>query len=163
MSATHKRGTRKTNKTGRSQAERYMTFGYDIVQSAAWRRLGGPALKCLIELRSRYNGRNNGLLSLGLTEAAREQGMSKSTAHAALKELEAKGFLRMTRLGQWYGRKATEWRLTFLPMNGELATNDWKHWRPKRQTPGASRRKTGTRYPPRTVDAANGSASVPHQ
>ena len=41
------------------------------MKSAAWRALGGSAIKVYLELHSRYWGGNNGKLSLSLEEGAR--------------------------------------------------------------------------------------------
>jgi DNA-binding transcriptional regulator YhcF (GntR family) len=50
-------------------------------------------------VRRRYNGGNNGDLSLSLDEAARLLGIGKATAARAFAELEAKGFIVMRRGG----------------------------------------------------------------
>ena len=75
----------------------------------AWRSLSGPAVKVWIELRSRYNGNNNGDLSLSWDEGARLLGLGKATVGRAFQDLEARGFIVMTKRGQWYGRMATTW------------------------------------------------------
>ena len=121
---------RKVNPTGRNDTEQYIKIPYTMIRHHAWRSLSPPAIKVWIELRSRFNGRNNGDLSLGLDEGARLLGMSKSTVLRALKELETKGFIKMTRLGQWYGRMATTWAVTDRRHQGNLPTCDWKNWRP---------------------------------
>jgi hypothetical protein len=106
-----------------------------MARSEAFRLLSGPALKVFIEIRTRFNGCNNGKLSLSLDEAARLLGIGKGTAQRAFAELDKKGFLKMTRRGQWYGRLATTWRTTDKGCNGELPTNDWKRWQPPRRPP----------------------------
>src|SRR3546814_1162748 len=83
-----------------------------MAQSIAFRSLSGAALKVFIELRCRYNGGNNGALTLSMDEGARLLGISKMTVHRALKELQEKGLVKMTRRGQWYGRVATTWATT---------------------------------------------------
>ena len=122
------------NATGRNDTEQYLKIPYSMARSAAFRSLGGPALKVWIELRSRFNGRNNGELSLSLDEGARLLGMGKTTVGRAFAELEEKGFIVMTRRGKWYGRLATTWAVTDRSHNGHLATNAWKHWRPQAGT-----------------------------
>jgi DNA-binding HxlR family transcriptional regulator len=122
-----KRG-RKALANGRSASDQYMTISYPMAQSEPWRSLSGAALKVWIELRTRFNGGNNGRLTLSLDEAARLLHMGKATVARALKELEAKGFAKMTRRGRWYGRLASEWAVTDKGINGYPPTNDWKHW-----------------------------------
>ncbi len=125
---------RKHNVKGRSRNEgQYFLLPYSMTRSEAWRSLGGYALKVFIELRCRFNGSNNGALRLSYDEATRLLGGSKSTVARAFKELEEKGFIVKTKEGRWYGRLATEWRVTDKPCNGHLATRDWQNWKPKKK------------------------------
>ncbi len=121
---------RKVNAKGRNDTEQYVPMPYTMVRHRAWRSLSGPAVKVWVELRSRFNGRNNGDLSLSLDEAARLLGIGKTTALRAFAELEAKGFIKMTRRGQWYGRMATTWAVTDRSHKGHLPSRDWKNWTP---------------------------------
>jgi hypothetical protein len=122
------------NRRGNAE-EHYFALSYPMARSSAFRLLGGSALKVFIEVRTRFHGGNNGDLSLSMDEAARLLGIGKATAQRAFAELEEKGFLRMTRLGQWVGRQATTWRTTDKGCKGELPTNDWKAWQPQRPQP----------------------------
>ncbi|MBO6864080.1 MAG: helix-turn-helix domain-containing protein [Alphaproteobacteria bacterium] len=106
-----------------------------MLQSDAWRSLSGPAVKVFLELRSRFNGGNNGRLHLSLDEAARLLGIGKATVQRAFNDLESRGFIRMNRRGNWYGRRATEWIVTDCAMDGENATHDWKRWRDEKNNP----------------------------
>ena len=128
------RGRRYRTRRGKPD-DQYFGLSYTMARSPAFRMLSGTALKVFIELRTRFNGGNNGELSLSLDEAARLLGIGKGTAQRAFAELEEKGFLRMTRKGQWYGRLATAWQTTDKGCNGELPTNDWKAWQPRRPPP----------------------------
>lgn len=158
-----KRRFRKPNATGRSEGgEQFVPLGYLMLQSPAWRSLSGAAAKVFPEIRSRYNGGNNGKLSLSLDEAARLLGIGKATAARAFAELEEKGFLTLTRRGRWYGRLASEYATTDRPLNGHLATNAWKNWTPEKQSPGSRtdhiHALTG---PPRNRGMGDGSAMEP--
>ena len=154
MAKSVKPKRRGVDSKGRSKGEeQYWKVPYIMLRSPAWRSLGGPAVKVYMELRTRFNGRNNGDLSLSLDEAKRLLAIGKSTAQRAFKELEAKGFIRETRRGQWYGRLASLYALTDRPLYGNPATNDWKHWRP----PG----KTKSRSCSETVVACDGPVSGP--
>jgi hypothetical protein len=53
----------------------------------------------------------------------------------ALKELEVKGLIVMTRRGQWYGRVPSLYAITDKPLNGLPATNDWKRWQGEKTDP----------------------------
>ncbi|MCH8930351.1 MAG: hypothetical protein IIA98_05475 [Proteobacteria bacterium] len=122
-----KKKAKKVNATGRNDAEQYMGISYVMAHSPAFRSLSGAALKVWIELRSRYNGRNNGRLTLSWDEAAHLLHMGKSTIGRALEELKEKGFIVMPKPGHWYGRMATEWAVTDRPLDGHLATRAWKN------------------------------------
>jgi len=119
------------NRTGRSRrGEQFVPIPYTMAESAAWRSLSGAAVKIYVELRSRYNGGNNGNLFLSLCEAARLLHMSKATAQRAFAELEEKGFIHMNRRGQWYGRRATTWAVSDRPNGTHPPTNAWRAWQP---------------------------------
>ncbi len=126
-----RRRGRGVDATGRSKrGMQFVPIPYDMARSTAWRSLGGSAVKVYVELRRRYNGGNNGDLSLSLDEAARLLGIGKSTAHRAFTELELKGFLRLTKRGRWYGRMASTYAVTDRPHGRQPPSNDWRNWRP---------------------------------
>ena len=102
-----------------------------MAQSRAWRSLSGNAVKVYVELRSRYNGGNNGDLSLSLDEGARLLGIGKATVQRSFAELDEKGFIRMTQRGGFPQRLATTWALTDEPTPGAPATHDYRNWSPK--------------------------------
>ena len=104
-----------------------MPLPIDTLNHPAWRSLSGNAIKLFLELRSRFNGSNNGSLRLSYDEAVNLLGMSKGTVGRAYKELEQCGFIKKMKEGQWYGRKAHEWAVTDVPCNGYPATRDWRN------------------------------------
>jgi len=78
---------RKRRRHGRGNgAEQHFPIGYPMARSVAFRSLSGPALKVFIELRTRFNGGNNGELSLSLDDAARLLSISKGTVQRAFAE-----------------------------------------------------------------------------
>ncbi|MCP3971251.1 MAG: helix-turn-helix domain-containing protein [Rhodobacteraceae bacterium] len=125
----------------RSQEGQYAPLPYAQLKSPAWRSLSGAAVRLWLELHTRYNGGNNGRLTLSYTEAAEALGMGKATVQRGFKELETKGFILLVRKGAWYHRRAHEWRLTTKPMQtakGKVtATNDWRSWQPKKTERGS--------------------------
>ena len=146
-----KRRGRKVNAKGRNEdGWQYAVLPYNMIQSKAWRSLRGNSIKVWLEIRSRFNGSNNGKLSLSLDEGARILGMGKATVDRAMKELADKGFLAMTKRGVWYGRKASEWRVADESCEGHPATNDWKRWtKPEKQGLGSIMdHKRGATGPP---------------
>ena len=104
-----------------------------MLRSDAWRSLSGAAVKVWLELHTRFNGGKNGALHLSLNEASVALGIGKATAQKAFAELEEKGFLVRTKVGSWYHRQASEYRLTTKPMHfvrgKEAPTNEWRNWR----------------------------------
>jgi hypothetical protein len=126
-----KRRGRGVNAVGRSKRDdQFLPIPYAMAHSPAFRSLGGPALKVWIEIRSRFNGFNNGKLSLSLGDAAKLLHLSKTTAKRAFDELQEKGFLRLRVLGHWYGRRASEFILTDVRFGDVPPTRDWEQWRP---------------------------------
>ncbi|MDF2233030.1 helix-turn-helix domain-containing protein [Albimonas sp. CAU 1670] len=118
-----------------------MPLPYAILKSPAWRSLSGAAVRVFLELHTRYNGGNNGALTLSYAEAAEALGLGKATVQRAYRELMAKGFLALAREGNWYHRQAHEWRLTTKPMQRvrgtEPPTHDWRNYRPEKSERGS--------------------------
>ncbi len=110
---------------------------------AVARNLSGPALKVWLELGTRYYCGKKCDVYLSLDEATRLLGIGKSTARKAFKELEAYGFIVMVEEGSWYWSRATRWRFTEKPYDGQ-PTNDWKRLCGQKQAPGTeAARKEG--------------------
>jgi hypothetical protein len=150
---------RKTDKTGHSVSDQYAIMDYSFLRSNAVRQLSGPAIKVFLELRARFNGKNNGRITLSLDECRRLFSIGKRTAQRAFQELEAKGFVRLIVLGRWYGRKASEWQLTMLPRDGCPPTHDWKMWKPEK--PLREAKKVDTRFQGGFVACFEGSIMEP--
>ncbi len=121
---------RKTLADGRSGGEQYLQLPYSMARSLAWRSLSGNAAKVWIELRCRFDGRNNGQLCLSFADGSKLLGISHGSLGRAFKELETRGFIKRIKQGHWYGRKATEWAVTYRGYAGYLASNDWSRWQP---------------------------------
>lgn len=121
-----------------------MPLPYAQLKSDAWRSLSGSAVRLWLELHTRYNGGNNGSLKLSYAEAGELLGMGKATVQRAYAELVEHGFLALELEGNWYHRKAHEWRLTTKPVQKvrgkEMATNDWRNF----QTPEKTERGSET-------------------
>lgn len=125
MSASRK--GRGQDRKGRSKREgQFVALPYTTLRHPAWRSLSGNAVKVFLELHSRFHGGNNGKLSVSMDEGAKLLHMSKSSVQRAFLELEKAGFIVKMRHGQWYGRLATEWRLTCKSYDGHSPTNEWQ-------------------------------------
>ena len=127
----------------RSDVGQYVPLPYSQLKSEAWRSLSGAAVKLWLELHTRYNGGNNGNLHLSVNEAAKLLRMGKATVQRAYKELVDKGFLALEVPGNWYSRRAHDWRLTTkaveTPKEKVPATMDWRSWKPPKKTKRGSK------------------------
>jgi len=101
-----------------------------ILKSAAWKSLRPAPRALYFELRRRFNGRNNGEISMAVREAAAELHIAKDTASAAFRELEAKGFIKCRQRGDfnWKLGLASVWILTEESYGNEFATKDFMRW-----------------------------------
>jgi hypothetical protein len=83
------------DKRGRSlRGERFVKLEHWLLRTPAWRSLTPVARALYIELAQRYNGANNGEISLSVREAAELVHIAKDTASKSFHELEEKGFVR---------------------------------------------------------------------
>lgn len=125
----------------RSKEGQYVPLPYAQLKSAAWRDLSGAAVKLWLELHTRFNGGNNGKLTLSFAEASEALSMGKATDQRAFAELVEHGFLELGKEGSWYHRRAHEWRLTTKPTHSakgkEIATNEWRSWTPTKTKRGS--------------------------
>lgn len=109
-----------------------------MLKTAAWRSLGPIARVIYVELAQRYNGSNNGEISLSVREAARLVHVAKDTASKALHELEAKGFIKSNVCGSFNFKLglATTWILTEFELDGNPPTKEFFSWRPENSEAG---------------------------
>ncbi|UWQ90845.1 helix-turn-helix domain-containing protein [Rhodobacteraceae bacterium M382] len=154
------------SKGKRRDAEgQYVTLPYAQLKSEAWRSLSGAAVKVWLELHTRFNGGNNGNVRLSMNEAVKALGISKGTAQRAFVELEEKGFVALHNPGNWYNRRAHEWRLTTKRMQtakgAEVATNDWRHWRAKSKSGPSEYPSPAPMGPLGNPNARSGSTTEP--
>ena len=128
-------------KSKRGKEGQYVPLPYGQIKSPAWRSLSGAAVKLWLELHTRFNGGNNGRLTLSYAEAGEALGLGKATVQRAYSELVEKGFLILEAEGNWYHRRAHEWRLTTKPVQGargkQVATNDWRSYRREKTKRGS--------------------------
>jgi hypothetical protein len=128
-----RRGGR-TDNTGRSTGPaRFLKLDHWLLKTTAWRSLG-PACRALyVELAQRYNGSNNGEISMSVREAAGLIHVAKDTATKSFHELEEKGFIKRAVCGSfnWKLKQATTWILTAYDLGESLATKEFARWLPK--------------------------------
>ena len=153
-------------KSNRKSEGQYVPLPYAQIKSHAWRSLSGAAVKLWLELHTRYNGGNNGRLTLSISEAAKLLGLGKATVQRAYKELVEHGFLVLEKEGNWYGRQAHEWQLTTKPMQRvrgrEAPTHAWRQFQPKKTKRGSKMEPSRSRVVPfENPSVTNGSKSEP--
>ena len=110
--------------------ERFVKLTYPLIESEAWKWLRPISKAVYIELKRRYNGLNNGKISLSLSEAAHILKASKSSISTALKQLEMHGFIKLIKKGYFTGRMASEYALTDEQLDGFPPTREWRQWQP---------------------------------
>ena len=143
---------RRVDQTGRSIGEtRFLKLEHWIFKTEAWRSLSAQARAVYIEIAQRFNGSNNGEISLSVREAARFVHIAKDTATKVFHELEEKGFIRRNVCGSfnWKLKHATTWILTEHPFNDQPATKDFARWSPTNSETGP---KQGTKCPKRGTE-----------
>jgi hypothetical protein len=116
---------------GRSKRQ-FLQLFTNVKRSAAYHGLSSYARSLLFELIDRYNGCNNGMIGLGVREAAYELGCCNGTVSNAMRDLDDAGLARPTKVGAWRGKKATEWRLMWLRCDktGDLPVSAWEQRKP---------------------------------
>jgi hypothetical protein len=142
----------KPNATGRNPTSRFVRLDYRMLYSPAYRSLTPLARALLIELLSMFNGENNGSIYLSVQDAAARVGVADPhTASLAFDELEARGFITMTKDAHFQVKasensRARTWRLNSLPGPGRrLASWDFLFKEPLPKTRERKRMERGCR------------------
>lgn len=123
---------------GRAKAAPFVKLDRWFIQTAAWRDLNTVARCLYVELRSLYNGANNGTISLGAREAGERLNISKNTASRGFDDLVSHGFI-VVATGSSFGQKrlTREWLLTEErdDRNGNLPLKTFVWWGHEKQKP----------------------------
>lgn len=129
---------------GRSTKEPKHVRLYDwFLNSQAWQACSVYERCLYIALKQRYNGLNNGAISLSYLEAQEAIGCSNKPIPVAFRGLQEKGFIRPVVIGSFHwktradgskGKRATEWLLTEYQQDEPIrsispATKDFMKWR----------------------------------
>jgi hypothetical protein len=121
---------KKYDNKGRSKTRTVMLH-YPLIESDAWRTLPPPACKIFIELRRRFNGFNNGDISLSCRDAAELTGCSKQSALRHFNSLIKHGFIDIHNKGVMRNRNASTWYLTMeaCEYHPRYPTNRWRDFK----------------------------------
>ncbi len=123
--AKSKQRNRKDNMKGGADKSRFARLDHRIIESAAYSALTPNSRSLLIELTAMENGSNNGLLWLSVRDAAARMGVTDTkAAQAAFEQLQALGFIAMTREAHFVVKvaeasRARCWRLTWQAVEGQ--------------------------------------------
>lgn len=105
-----------------------------LLDTPSWRHLSTNARVIYVEIKRRYNGKNNGLISLSAREAGEAVNASQQTGARALVELSDHGFIEITE-DSTFNRKvhiARRYRLTEAaddrPGFPKAASKDFLKW-----------------------------------
>jgi hypothetical protein len=139
-------------KNGRSSKEaRHVRLYHTFMKSEAWKSLNVYARAIYVEISARYGGpgSNNGRIPYSVRDAAKSLKIGKSTAAAALLQLQDRGFIVEVTKGGFNVkvRRATEWRLTEhgCDTTDALPTRDYQNWSPENSFHGTCSGTYGTR------------------
>ena len=135
---------------------RFVRMPHDFLHHPAFRTASGTAKGVLLELWSRFNGKNNGALFLSYRDAKKLLDLGQAAFSAALNDLVERRLIASTNRGGFVGNLAATWRLTMIANTSEQPTNDYLTWTPRHgiESPYAWYRKpvrkaangTGNRY-----------------
>ena len=129
-----------------------------FMKSCAWQHASVYEKALYVEIKRRYNGRNNGNIPMSHREAADLLQCSNKPVTAAFKGLQEKGLIKaaqkgsfdwkVAREGKNFGR-STRWELTELPLDIPVrvlsgGTKDFMKWRPEEKSAVRSRHTIGT-------------------
>lgn len=112
---------------GRSMG-RFVALPFNMLESLAWRDLSLQAAIIFIELKRRFNGKNNGEIPLSCREAATVAKCGKGTASKKLDELIAHGFINPASKGHFHNRHASTWILTCEVYEKTSPSNELKNY-----------------------------------
>ena len=133
-----RRGRRHDNKGRSLGVPRFVKLEHWFLGTPAWQSLQPAPRVLYVALAQRYNGSNNGEISMSVREAARLLHIAKDTATKAFRELEYKGFIKCRKCGSFNYklRHASIWILTEHPLPGDFATKEFASWRPENSKDG---------------------------
>lgn len=104
-----------STKGEREKSDPYLQIKIWELRCPAYRALHPNEHRVYFEIRSRYNGRNNGRISFSSIEAGNCLHKSKSTGARAIKVLVALGFLKITRASTFHQKRyAQEFEITAI-------------------------------------------------
>ena len=105
----------------------YIAQNVEMIRSAAYENLSDNAVKLLVLMQTHW--RMYEPIAYSISEAQKRIGCCRGKAHAAFKELESHGFIKLMLEGHFYKQLARKWRLTFREFNNQKPTDEWRNWK----------------------------------
>lgn len=148
---------------GRSNGSPYVQLHRWFLDCEAWRSLSVYARCLYLEIKRRYNGKNNGAISMSHREAQELVGCSNKPITAAFRELTSKGFIKQVRRGSFKGTPfATTWALTELqqdePQRSLIPSKEFMSWKPEKASAKKKTPYAESVHAARPEHTANGTA-----
>ena len=108
----------------------HMAIPFFVWDSSAMRDCDAVSRVVFLEILRRFNGFNNGRISLSVREAAEKAKVSIATANKKIHNLVKLGFVIITRNSGFNMkcRTAREFEITFHPANNRPAKNTFKSY-----------------------------------
>ena len=135
----------KTYKSQKKGAGRHVQLSEWLQASEAWATLKPGPRALYIEVKRRFSGVNNGRVILSHRDAASAMNVHRNTVGPWFRELETRGFIRMTQaphLGPSGVGMTSHWALEELPTDDlKPATKSFMSWR-ENQNPRTNDRTT---------------------
>lgn len=150
--------SKRSNDRRNASDGRYCQMYEWFQNSVAWQHANVYERSLYLELKRRYDGKNNGDIPFSHREAQAALGCSNKPVAAAFIGLQAKGFIKarvrgsfnwkVAKAGQVHGR-STRWEITELPLDVPIrvlsgGTKDFMKWRPEEKMPVCPEHTNGT-------------------
>ncbi|KAJ04128.1 hypothetical protein [Sulfitobacter mediterraneus] len=131
--------SRKPYKAKKKGAGRFVQLPEWLQASEAWATLKPGPRALYVELKRRYTGSNNGRIILSHRDAGKALAVHANTVGGWFKELEARGFIRVTK-GHYLGPsgvgQSSHWALEELPTDDmKTAPKRFMSWRQEKNPP----------------------------
>lgn len=121
---------RKHDAQGRSTTSGKHVRHYEwMLKSEAYRSLGPYARCLLIEFIRKYDGNNNGQISMSIREGQKLINKGRKCVEKGLFELQDRGFIIKKTQGLFISGMASEWALTEFEVNNKTPTKDFMKWK----------------------------------
>lgn len=118
---------------------KFVQLSHWFMDTPAWRTVAPGPRALYVELRRRFNGVNNGRITLSHREAAEALSVHRNTVGRWFDELEARGFITAQRghcLGPAGIGETTLWALDEEPLEGQPPAKRFARWaRTEKQKP----------------------------